>query len=595
MVISVRYSVMLVGFSMILMGFMTASEANDDGGVRPFGEAFASRTAVYGQNGAVATSHPLASLTALEILKKGGSAIDAAIAANGILSLTEPHMCGPGGDMFAIVWDPNKQRLFGLNASGRSAKGFQFSDLKRAIGNQRLIPDHGALSVTVPGAVQGWLDLHGRYGVLSLPDIFAPAIHYADRGVVVSDITAALWQLGVEELYATNDFYSQKEIEKQLKNFRKVFLPEGRAPQRGELFRNSGLAKTLKLIARHGRKGFYEGEAAENIVSYLNAMGSPLSLQDFAEHQSEWVDPVFANYRGYNVYELPPNGQGLSVLQMLNILEGFDLAALGRNNADFWHLLIETKKLVYEDRAKFYADKNFASVPINGLLSKNYAAQRRQLIDMKRAMASVAPGSLPIEKGNTTYITVADANGYMVSMIQSVYGLMGSGLVAEDTGFVLQNRGAQFSVEGDHRNRYQPNKRPFHTIIPAFVTKDGEPILSFGVVGGAMQPQAQVQVLLNLIDFGMNVQSAGDAARIRHIGSTSPKGGGQKSGGELYVETGISRELVTRLEKKGHKIKVYSQQASDYVGGYQGIMKDTVTGIYQAGSEMRLDGMALAY
>lgn len=576
-------------------GLINPSTANDDGGSRAFGEPFASRSAVYGQHGAVATSQPLASLTAIDILKKGGSAVDAAIAANAILSLTEPHMCGPGGDLFAIVWDPNKKQLFGLNASGRSAKNLTLEGLKEIIGEQRLIPDHGPLSVTVPGAVQGWVDLHAEFGKLDLDTILSPAIHYSKEGVVIPEISASLWALSLKELYATNDLYSAEQIEQHLFNFRNTFLPNNKLPREGELFRNPGLAKTLESIAKDGRNGFYEGANAENIVEYLQGFGSSLTLEDFKSHQSEWVAPISTNYRGYDIYQIPPNGQGLSVLQVLNILEGYDISGMGRKSIKFWHFLIEAKRLAYEDRAKFFADRAFSSVPVDWLISKEYADQRRKLIDPDSAMVKVQAGVPAIEQGDTTYITVADSEGYMVSMIQSVYGLMGSGMVPEGLGFVLQNRGAQFAVDAEHRNRYEPGKRPFHTIIPGFVTKGGKPVMSLGVVGGAMQPQAQVQVLVNLIDFGMDVQSAGDAARIRHIGSSRPKEGASSSSGHLYIERGVDSEIVAGLAEKGHHIAKYNQEASDYMGGYQAIMKNPDTNLYQAGSDMRLDGAAIAY
>ncbi len=555
-----------------LLAYITASNAGD----RITGRAFATRSEVIAKHGMAATSHPLATQIALDILKKGGSAVDAAIAANAALGLMEPTGNGIGGDLFAIVWDAKTQKLYGLNASGRSPRSLTLAYFKKK-GYQK-IPSHGPLPVTVPGCVDGWFELHQKFGRLPMDEILAPAIRYAREGFPVTELIAYYWQRSVPIL-------------KKYPNFEKIFTINGRAPRKGEIFRNPYLANTLEKIARGGRDVFYKGEIARTIADYMKRNGGFLSYEDLASHRSEWVEPVSTNYRGYEVWELPPNGQGIAALQMLNILEGYDLASMGFGSADYLHVFIEAKKLAFEDRAKFYADPAFNDIPVEWLISKEYAAQRRELIDMKRAGRSYPAGNPALHDGDTIYLTVADAEGNMVSLIQSNFRGMGSGMTPDDLGFILQDRGELFNLEEGHFNTYAPGKRPFHTIIPAFVTKDGKPFLSFGVMGGDMQPQGHVQILVNIIDFGMNLQEAGDAPRIRHAGSSQPTGGKMTDGGVVYLESGFDYEVIRELRRRGHRI---AWSMGGY-GGYQAIMYDAKNGVYIGASESRKDGQAAGY
>ncbi|NNE37569.1 MAG: gamma-glutamyltransferase, partial [Gammaproteobacteria bacterium] len=476
---------------------------------RVSGKTFTTRSEVIAQNGMVATAQPLATQVALDVLKKGGTAMDAAIAANALLGLVEPHACGIGGDIFAIIWDAKTKKLYGFNGSGRSPGEltmdyFRDNDLD-------YVPLLGPLPVTVPGTVDGWFKMHERFGRLPMAELLEPSITYGREGFPVSEVIA--WQM--------NNQYSSRE---DLPGFRDTYMPNGKnTPKKGEIFRNPDLANTYELIAKHGRDVFYEGEIARTIDNFMKDVGGFLSYQDMKNHTSNWVDPVSTNYRGYDVWELPPNGQGIAVLQMLNILEGYDIKSMGFGSTEYLHLLTETKKLVYEDRARFYADTEFNQVPIKQLISKQYAEQRREHINTVKAANSYPSGDALIEQGNTTYLSVADKDGNMVSLIQSIYSEFASGVVPTGLGFVLQNRGNSFNVKDEgHFNALVPNKRPFHTIIPAFITKDGEPFMSFGVMGGAVQPQGHTQIIINMIDFGMNTQEAGDAPRMRHEGSSQP-------------------------------------------------------------------------
>lgn len=560
--------------------------AQHGGGDRLLGQPFATRSPVIAQHGMAATSQPLASQVALDILKKGGSAIDAAIAANAALGLMEPTGCGIGGDLFAIVWDPETRKLYGLNASGRSPRGLTLATMKDLLGARTSIPSWGSLPVSVPGAVDGWFALHERFGNLPMNDVLAPAIQYAREGFPVSQVIAAAWQSDVETLEANQD------VIEEFDNFRATFLIDGRAPEESEVFRNPDLAKTYEQIAEGGRDVFYRGAVADVIDAYMRRIGGYLRKEDLAAHTSTWVEPVSVKYRGYDVYELPPNGQGIAALQMLNLLEAYDLAAMGLNSADYLHVQTEAKKLAFEDRARFYADPDFYDVPLDRLLSKTYAKQRGALIRMDKALQQlmILDETAP-EGGDTVYLTVADARGMMVSLIQSNYLGLGSGLVPDGLGFGFQDRGALFTLEAGHPNVYAPGKRPFHTIIPAFVMKDGAPFLSFGVMGGAMQPQGHVQILANIIDFGMNVQEAGDAARYRHVGSSQPTGEGMTDGGELLVESGVDPEVVEALRRRGHRVRV----TRGGYGGYQAILWDARHGVYRGASEMRKDGQVLGY
>ena len=539
------------------------------------GKPFATRSEVIARHGMAATSQPLATQAALDILKAGGNAVDAAIAANAVLGLVEPVSNGIGGDLFAIVWDAETQKLYGLNASGRSPKSLTLQWYKDH--GYTSIPALGPLPVSVPGCVDGWFELHGKFGKLSMDKILAPAIDYAREGFPVSELIAWYWQHSINS-------------RKKYPNFLDTFTINEQAPQKGEIFRNPGLAATLQTIASEGRDAFYKGKIAHIIANYMQQNGGFLAYEDLAAHHSEWVNPVSTRYRGYDVWELPPNGQGIAALQMLNILEGYDIASFGFGSKEHIHYFVEAKKLAYEDRAKFYADPAFNKIPLDWLVSKEYADERRNLIDARRAARSYEPGNPP-QNGDTVYLTVADRDGNMVSLIQSNYMGMGSGMTPPGLGFCLQNRGNLFTLKEGHFNSYAPGKRPFHTIIPAFITKDGKPWISFGVMGGAMQPQGHVQIIMNLIDFGMNLQEAGDAPRIRHIGSSQPTGEKMTGGGSVNLESGFDYETVRELEKMGHRVEF---TVGGY-GGYQAIMFDGKNKVYYGASESRKDGQAAGY
>ena len=575
----------LLILALILIVTMPAI-AQHGGGDRLIGQPFATRSPVIAPNGMAATSQPLASQVAIDILKKGGSAVDAAIAANAALGLMEPTGCGIGGDLFAIVWDPETQKLYGLNGSGRSPRGLSLQGMEAALGGRSSIPGWGSLPVSVPGAVDGWFELHERFGTLPMTEVLAPAIGYARDGFPLSQVIAAAWQSDVER------FATRQDIIEEFDNFRRTFLIGGRAPEEGEVFRNPDLARTYERLAEEGRDVFYKGAMADVMDAYMRRIGGHLRKEDFVAHTSTWVEPVSVNYRGYDVYELPPNGQGIAALQMLNILEAYDLAAMGFNSADYLHVQTEAKKLAFEDRARFYADPDFYDAPLDQLLSKTYAQGRRDLIQMDKVLQRITVLDDPtLEGGDTIYLSVADRNGMMVSFIQSNYIGMGSGLVPDGLGFVFQDRGALFTLDADHPNAYAPGKRPFHTIIPAFVMKDGVPFMSFGVMGGAMQPQGHVQILSNMIDFGMNVQEAGDAARYRHVGSSQPTGEVMTDGGTLQLESGVEADVISELRRRGHRVRV----TKGGFGGYQAIVWNARHGVYHGASEMRKDGQVVGY
>ncbi len=553
------------------------------GADRIAGRPFATRSVVIARHGMAATSQPLATQVALDILKRGGSAVDAAIAANATLGLVEPTSNGIGGDLFAIVWDAKAERLVGLNASGRSPLGLT-RDYFVDNGHER-IPKFGPLPVSVPGCVDGWAELHDRFGRLPLRDVLKPAIDYAREGFPVSQVIAYYWQ-------------RSKPVFEDYPGFADTFLPNGRAPREGEIFRNPMLATTLEKIADDGRDTFYEGEIAQQIDAFCRRVGCFLRTADLARHTSTWVAPVSTTYRGYTVHELPPNGQGIAALQMLNIIERHDVVALGHNSTAYLHLLVEAKKLAYEDRARYYADPAFVDVPIDRLISKEYAAKRDGLLDMDRAARSYPPGDIDwsavdakLRHADTIYLTVADKDRNMVSLIQSNFRGFGSGLCPDGLGFCLQDRGELFTLEPGQPNTYAPGKRPFHTIIPAFVTKDGQPWLSFGVMGGDMQPQGHVQILCNIIDFGMNVQEAGDAPRFYHGGSSSPTGATMTDGGVLALESGVPAVVRRELTRRGHTI----EEMIGPFGGYQAILYDAGNDVYHGASESRKDGQAAGY
>jgi gamma-glutamyltranspeptidase / glutathione hydrolase len=548
------------------------------------GLPFATRSAVLGQHGMVCTSQPLATQIGIDVLKAGGSAVDAAIAANAALGLMEPVSNGVGGDLFAFVYDAKTKKLYGLNASGRSPLGLSYEQMKAELvkaGSPSHIPPTGFLPISVPGAVSGWFELHGKFGRLSIKDDLAPAIRYAEEGFPVTQYIAYLWAIGIRH----------GQIEKLPGAFLDVYAPNGRAPAEGEIFRNPALAHTLRLIAEQGRDAFYKGEIADKIDAFMAANGGFLRKIDFERHTATWVEPVSVNYRGYDVYELPPNSQGIATLQILSILEGYDLRAMGYNSPDALHLMIEAKKVAFEDRAKFYADPAFARIPLAGLISKDYAAERRKLILPNRAARSYPAGNPALQAGDTIYLCTADAEGNMVSLIQSNYRGMGSGISVPGLGFAFQDRGELFALEAGHANVYAPGKRPFQTIIPGFVMKDGEPWEAFGVMGGAMQPQGQVQVLVNQIDFGMDVQEAGDAARWQHNESSEPTGEKMTDGGYVEVESGIPYASVRALVQRGHDVRA---GRGDF-GGYQAIRWDAKNRVYHGASESRKDGCAMGY
>lgn len=555
---------------LLLLAMLPSLPAQD----RITGKSFATRSEVIAKHGIACTSQPLATQVALDILKAGGNAVDAAIAANAMLGLVEPTGNGIGGDLFAIVWDARSGKLHGLNASGRSPRSLTLDYFKK--NGYEKIPAYGPLPVSVPGCVDGWFELHAKFGNLPMEKILEPAIRYAREGFPVTELIAYYWDSGARAL-------------SRFPNVADVYMPGGKSPAKGDIFQNPQLAGTLEMIAAGGRDAFYQGEIARTIDRYMKEQGGFLSYEDLASHTSEWVEPVSTSYRGYDIWELPPNGQGIAALQILNILEGFDIGAMGFGSDEYIHCFVEAKKLAFEDRAKYYADPDFSQVPVEKLISKQYADGRRAQINP--SLASRAPGAGVIEQGNTIYLTVADEAGNMVSLIQSNYRGLGSGMCPPGLGFILQDRGELFSLEEGHPNVYEPGKRPFHTIIPAFITRDGKPRVSFGVMGGSMQPQGHAQIVVNLIDFGMNLQEAGDAPRIRHGGSSQPTGEVMTDGGIVYLESGIPYESIRGLVRRGHIVQF---DLGGY-GGYQAILWDEEKGVYFGASESRKDGQAAGY
>ena len=570
-----RRTAWLVGLTLMISGGSTLATP-DPGYDRVTGRAHASRSEIIAPHGMAATSQPLATQIALDILKAGGSAVDAAIAANAALGLMEPTGCGIGGDLFAIIWDAEKEELVGLNASGRAPKAMTLEYFQK--NGIDKIPPFGPLPVSVPGTVDGWFELHGRYGRLSMQQILAPAIAYARDGFPVSEVIA---------------YYMQSNAARigEFPGFKETYMPNGHMPGKGEVFKNPRLATTYEALAEKGRDEFYKGDIARRIDAYMAEQGGLLNYDDLAAHHSEWVTPVSTNYRGWDVYELPPNGQGIAALQILNILEGYDIASMGFGSAEYLHTLTEAKKLAFADRAKFYADMDFVDVPVTNLISKDYADARRGSIDPNKASMQVPAGDAKLDDGDTIYLTVADADGNMVSLIQSNYRGMGSGMTPGELGFVLQDRAELFSLDKDHANVVAGGKRPFHTIIPAFVMKDGKPLMSFGLMGGAMQPQGHAQIIVNLVDFGMNLQEAGDAARINHTGSSQPTGTTMTTGGVLHLESTFSSDTRQALEAMGHTLG----ESDGGFGGYQAIMWDAEQGVYYGASEVRKDGQAAGY
>lgn len=552
-------------------------------GDRETGEPFATRSEVIAQRGMVAASQPLATQIGLQILKDGGNAIDAAIGVNAAMGLMEPTGNGIGGDLFAIIWHAESEQLYAINASGRSPKGLSYEQLMKILDEmgRESIPSYDLLAVSVPGAVDGWFEMHERFGSVPMDEILSEPIYYAEEGFPVSEAISSAWRRGVSFL------------KDQPGAFEETFSIDGRGPEKGEVFKNPDLGNTFRLLAEQGRDAFYRGEIAEKIDAWMRENGGYLRYEDFENHSSEWVEPVTVNYRGYDVYQVGGNVQGTAVLQMLNILEGYDLAEKGFASEETLHLMIEAKKLVYEDRAKQYADPDFHDVPYDILLSKEYAAQRRELIG-ERAMRDVSTGVEVMEDGDTIYLATADKDGNMVSLIQSNFRGMGTGFVVPGTGFSFQNRGELFSLDPDHPNAYAPGKRPFHTIIPGFVMKDGKPLFSYGNMGGAYQPVGHLSILTNVIDFGMNIQEAGDALRWMHNGSTEPTDGVDdklETTGRVQIESSIDYEVVRALRSRGHNVRI----GGGFFGRYQGILRDHDKGVYFGASESRVDGQAAGY
>ena len=616
-------SIQRVSFALLTFAAASSLDAQID---RITGKNFATRSEVLATHGMVCTSIPTATQVGLDILKRDGSAVDAAIAANATLGLMEPVSNGIGGDLFAIIYSAKENKLYGINGSGRSPLGLSYDQMKAELAklDRQTIPPLGMLPISVPGCVDAWAELHKKFGKLKLSDDLAPAIRYAEEGFPVTDLIAYYWALGPRlykglpgaflETYTLPGERAHAGADESPDAERREGVPAPsaarRTPAKGDIFKNPALARTLRLIGERGRDGFYKGEVADKIDAFMRANGGFLRKTDFEKHNSTWVEPISANYRGYDVFELLPNGQGIAALQILNILEGFDLRVMGRNSPEALHTMIEAKKIVWADRAKFYADPAFAKIPLAGLLSKTYAAERRKLIDPNRAAKTVETGVPPanptasqptrlplqtglLDQGDTIYLCTADDEGNMVSLIQSNYRGMGSGIVVPGLGFMFQDRGELFSMDPEHANVYAPGKRPFHTIIPGFVMKDGKPWEAFGVMGGDMQPQGHVQVLTNQIDFGLNVQEAGDASRWHHEGDNEPTGEKMENGGYVEVESGIPYESVRELRKKGHDVRF---DVGGY-GGYQAIKVEMHGGrrVYVGASESRKDGMAAGY
>lgn len=558
-------------------------------GDRPFGASFASRTAAYGLSGAAGTAHPLATQAGIEILKKGGSAVDAAIAINACLGFLEPTACGIGGDAYAMLWDPKARKVVGIAGSGASPRSLSLETV-RARSKNNALPPLGAISVSVPGTVDAWWSLHQRYGKLPWADVLAPAITLAEEGAPVPDIIANYIRRNLVGFQRPG-----ANVEEIRNAIRTYGLADGKGPLPGQVFRNPDLARTYRMIAQGGRDAFYNGAIAETIDRYFKRIGGWLSRADLAAHKSEWVEPFATDYRGTTVHALGANTQGLATLQLLNILEHFDVKGAGFQSAQAIHWSVEAKRLAYEDRARYYADPNFAKIPAEWLVSKEYAAQRAKLIRNDRILTPVYPGQAP-SKGDTTYFTVADKDGMMVSFIQSNFRGMGSGLVADGLGFMFQDRGQLFSLQPGHPNIYAPGKRPFQTIIPGFATRDGKPWMSFGVMGGDMQPQGQAQIIVNRVDHGLEVQSAGDSPRWHHEGSSQSMGedsANLPASGLLRLETGVPARTKAALADIGWTVG----EPEGGFGRYEAIetRSDGKDRVYAAASEMRADGCALAY
>jgi len=594
---------MRVALTTLILGFALATTPSSAQELRPVEEQIGSggrpvganwsRSPVIAEHGMAATAHPLATQVALDILKSGGNAVDAVIAANAALGLMEPTGNGIGGDLFAIIYHPKTGQLYGINGSGRSPMGQTLAQLREKLDGAEALPPVGPLPVTIPGTVDAWFTMHQRFGRLPMSDVLAPTVRYAREGHPVAPVVA---------MYLDRNLRSFEQRSQagafDFTNARETWFAEGDAPEAAEIFRNPDLANTLETLGREGRDAFYEGDLTKVMVDYLQRQGSAFTLEDFAAHESEWVEPACTEYRdGYELCELPPNSQGFAALQMVNILRNIDLSQWERGSPEVIHYITEAKRLAYADVARFYADPDFGTFP-SELLSDDYGRRRFALIDPERATAEFGPGEPKLEgEGDTTYLTVADKDGMMVSLIQSNYRGMGGGLVPDRLGFMFQDRGELFSLDPAHPNAYEPGKRPFQTIIPAFVKRDGRPWMSLGLMGGGMQPQGHVQVLINIVDYDMNLQEAGDAARINHDGGRQPTepllGLAADPLGTLYVEPGIPLATIERLGEMGHNVEVVGNGIM--FGGYQAIARDPETGVYTGATEMRKDGQASGY
>ena len=530
------------------------------------------RSTVVCQRGIVCASQPLAAQAGVDILKAGGNCIDAAIGTNAMLGLTEAASNGIGGDLFVILWVEKDQQLYGLNASGRAPYDWNLKSAE-SLGLKE-IPRNSPLAWSVPGCVSGWGALNERFGKLKLAQCLEAAIDYATNGFPLSPIISAYY-----------DFDA-----KASPSLARVYHPNGSIPKYGDVVRNPLLAKSYQSIADGGPDAFYQGEIAERVVSTSKALGGKMSLRDLKDHSATWVEPVSSNYRGWDVWEIPPNGQGIAALQILNLLEQFDIGSLNPNSAEHLHLFAEAKKLAFEDRAQYYADMEFADVPMDWLISKDYAKQRVQLINRVQARERVMFGDPELDT-DTIYLAAADGDGNMISFIQSNYHGYGSTICPDGVGFPIQSRGLAFSLDPNHRNRLEPHKRPFHTIIPAFMTRNGRPVMPFGVMGGDFQPQGHAQVVMNMIDFGMSTQQAGDQPRVSHSGSSSPWGAKSTDGGQLMFEHGIDDEVKQQLAAMGHQVK----PGVGAHGGYQAIWRLDEPLRYFGGSDPRKDGAAIGY
>ena len=581
------------GASSELPKFQAAGEDKFDrpdvhAGDRPAGASFTTRSPALGCSGAAGTAHPLATQAAIEMLKKGGSAVYAAVAANAMLGLVEPTSSGLGGDCYALLWDPKAGAVMGLAGSGRSPKSLTL-DMVRARAKNGVIPPLGAIAVSTPGALDAWWTLHQRYGKLTWAELFEPAIHYCENGAPVPQI------IGYYIKRNMAIFVRPGSGVEETANAVHTYQVGGKPVNEYDVFRNPDLAKTYRAIAAGGRDAFYDGPIAKTIEAYFKRIGGWLSVEDLREQHAEWVKPLVTNYRGVDVYGMGANTQGLATLQMLNIISQFDVRGMGFQSAQALHVQIEAKRLAYEDRARYYADPHFAKVPVEWLNSMEYAKERAKLIQMDRILEPVYPGQAP-SHGDTTYFSMADKDGMMVSMIQSNFRGMGSGLVADGLGFMFQDRGELFSLKDGHPNIYAPGKRPFQTIIPGFAVKDGAPWLAFGVMGGDMQPQGQTQIVLNRVDYGLDVQAAGDSPRWHHEGSSQsmgedPVGLGPK--GILRLEAGVPEETRKALIAMGWPMG----KSDGGFGRYECVELRKPNGerVYAAASEMRADGVALAY